>query len=535
MLEVFIKKLTPEIKKLISASGEPIRLVIDTEPGYEPSGETMLGILDSLNEENNDSEESLDTKGMEEDVNIILDFLLDKHRVVELELQLGNSSLPLTLAKKLGNLVTENKKISRLDIDGGIFEYIPCQVLADALQYNNTLKDLVFRASNWTYASCLGVITRALIDNKSLINLSFLGFQNKKDAWYLQHIAELMEKNTTIDTLHLGGFEFYKGAAKKLGNCTAESSSFRALSLFGCSFPLNVFEDFCDEVKQNPKLEKLDLSYSNIANAGAYALAKVLSNGSMLNELILTDCSIDERGVIELFKSLVTNRTLCSLSLSRNDTGSKDEVLQVLGHLLANNTTLAHLDLSSHNELRGSDIPSFSVEAIKFLCEGLSKNRTLESLSLKQNSLQTKSLVSIVHSLGANNSLKRLELGGNEATDEVTMAIAVMLRENKSLEYLSLSGFTTNGAQDLTEALEFNETLLELEGVDEFPDEYRDRAYSYLKRNQSKKSSQSSVAPTALIKGSTVMAVESGLSFFDIKASSVSELPNAGISSSPNV
>ena len=198
----------------------------------------------------------------------------------------------------------------------------------------------------------------------------------------------------------------------------------------------------------------LNLDFNEIMDEGVMAVSKVIGNErSVVEKLTLYACGITGVGAMELAGALATNKTVRSLTLSRNSITSG---VPKIADALAVNSSLQSLDMYS------CGIDCDGATALASALENSALNR-LDIVSNKNMGL--KGLAHIANALKKNKSLKVLEISDNGINDEIVQMFALALQENKetALKELNLAynEITQAGADFLVQALKAsnNETI----------------------------------------------------------------------------
>ena len=214
----------------------------------------------------------------------------------------------------------------------------------------------------------------------------------------------------------------------------------------GVTTPENTFGMHLDM----SSLTKVDLSTTDIQDAGAAAISVVLENNSSLTYLDLSFNNINGDGAFSLSKALTENSSLISLKLSFNNIS--DVGASALSQALTANSTLHSLDLS------GSGIGDAGAS---FLSTALTANSSLTRLDLSANSIGDAGASSLSTALTANSSLNHLDLSANSIGDAGASSLSTALTVNSSLTHLDLSANSIGdaGASSLSTALTANSTL----------------------------------------------------------------------------
>ena len=206
-------------------------------------------------------------------------------------------------------------------------------------------------------------------------------------------------------------------------------------------------------LENNSSLTYLDLSFNKINADGTFSLSKALTENSSLISLKLSVNNICDTGASALSQALTANSTLHSLDLSANTIG--DAGASSLSTALTANSSLTHLDLSANSI---GDVGASS------LSTALTTNSTLQSLNLSQNRIGDAGASSLSQALTAISTLHSLDLSYNRIGDAGASSLSSALTQNFTLRSLDLSinSIGDVGAYFLSDILKFNSTLTRL-------------------------------------------------------------------------
>ncbi|OAJ44014.1 hypothetical protein BDEG_27312 [Batrachochytrium dendrobatidis JEL423] len=222
----------------------------------------------------------------------------------------------------------------------------------------------------------------------------------------------------------------------------------------------------------------IDLSYNEIGNRGAFAIAKVLKDDNAMETLILKSNNIGSEGVIAITKSLAYNEKLIHLDLSENNIG--DDGGMAMASLLQSNNYVSNLDLSNNlssasnrSQTLVNDVMmhfsktiqlNYAITHLNFskmgitdwnmcdlLASALKANKNIETLNLSCNRISRDGGVALCNALMKHSSVNNLILSCCSIQDEGAIAIAQIsntglvaiakaLRNNSGVKYISLWG-----------------------------------------------------------------------------------------------
>ena len=204
----------------------------------------------------------------------------------------------------------------------------------------------------------------------------------------------------------------------------------------------------------NSSLTHLDLSGNSIGDDGASSLSTALTANSTPTYLDLSKNWIGNGVAFSLSTALTANSSLTHLDLSANRIG--DDGASSLSTALTANSNLTHLDLSNNR---------FGDDGASSLSTALTANSTLTHLDLSKNWIGNGVAFSLSTALTANSSLTHLDLSANRIGDDGASSLSTALTANSSLTHLDLckNDIHDDGASSLSTALTANSTLTHLD------------------------------------------------------------------------
>ena len=158
-------------------------------------------------------------------------------------------------------------------------------------------------------------------------------------------------------------------------------------------------------------------------------LSEILKTNKTIKTLQLSSSSLTG-GIKQVSDSLFDNKTLEQLWLS-NVTDIEDEDMTHLSTMLAKNTTLKVLELYNCN---------ITDNGFRYICEGLTKNRTLTTLSISRNhQITSVSTSTIAELIQTTTSLTILYLDNTSLNNDDIKTICTTLTKNTTIRTLWLS------------------------------------------------------------------------------------------------
>ena len=241
-------------------------------------------------------------------------------------------------------------------------------------------------------------------------------------------------------------------------------------------------------IEHRKSIKHLSLLLNNVGERGAQVLAEGLSRSSLLSltmyatQLDLHDRSIGDTGAGHIAATIKHHPTLTSLCLAQNQLSnmglsciienlpsSKIEELdlrtnlidcdgaKLISSFLSQNSTLKRLILNENHRIRS--------DGVKEIALSLTRNSSLELLSLRSCGIGKKGAERFATCLAQNSTLQVLDLCGNpDIGDDAIELISRGLRDNRALLELNLSycGLGDEGCAHLAEVLVTNATLTHL-------------------------------------------------------------------------
>ena len=367
----------------------------------------------------------------------------------------------------------ENSKLKILNLSKNDINGEVAEGLATVIRNNSSLQKL-YLFSNSLKQSAL-VILQALKENSMLKVLNLSG--NDMTGEIAKNLANVIKSNTGLEQLHLLNNNLGPSAIVIL-KALKENSKLKLLDLNGNHMTGEVAEDLANvlktnshleqlglddnlglsaivvlrALKENSKLQILNLNNNSMTGAVAEDLANVIKSNPDLEELYLCNNSLGSSAIV-ILQALQENSKLKILNLSCNNiTG---DIAKDLANVIRNNSSLQKLYLFN-NCLKQSALVIFQAlkensklqilnlnsnnmtgEVLEDLATVITSNTGLEELYLSNNSLGRSALV-ILQALKENSKLKVLNLNGNNMTGEIADSLANVIKNNTGLEQLHL-------------------------------------------------------------------------------------------------
>ena len=342
------------------------------------------------------------------------------------------------------------------------------------------------------FSSELEPFSEALTSNTSLQVLKLsLGLVSDDDVNY---IAQGLQRNCSLETLEISDCEITVRGGKPLSKALGTNMSLQCLRISRSEISCNAISHISKGIKENVILKELDLSNCGITSKGIEALSKALIANKTLEVLKLTSNKISDKGASYIANALERNSTLKELqikdcgitthgtgvlmvvlledtarslktkhtsvlgrglsinSFQRNTTKTSeaskgrhvtcplktlcvsvlpDEGINMLGDLLAVESSIESLDISSGDQRFRSDISCITsalkdnkslkflymsqslilpIDGLQLLCDVLSANKTLIKVYIDSEAMRSGMLNFSTSLLEKNTSLQELRL-----------------------------------------------------------------------------------------------------------------------------
>ncbi|KAF1472833.1 Leucine-rich repeat-containing protein 74A, partial [Pygoscelis antarcticus] len=209
-------------------------------------------------------------------------------------------------------------------------------------------------------------------------------------------IAEMLRENSSLQELNISNNHLDTAGAEAIASLLLDNMSYLHtlqlsgglwLQLAGRSHCLCTFVS----LQGNYQVKELDLSHNEFYEKGGQLLGQMLASNTTLEILDLSWNHLRRQGTVALGTGLRSNSALKILNLSWNGVGNEGAL--ALGEALKVNNVLVHLDISN-NQINN--------EGAKKLCRGLEVNGKLKILKMVNNPLTTEGATALVTSVRKN-------------------------------------------------------------------------------------------------------------------------------------
>ena len=232
-------------------------------------------------------------------------------------------------------------------------------------------------------------------------------------------------------------------------------------------------KDLVKFLKNSPELPltKLDIYESDMGDDGAKLLAAIIKNKTSITTVSFTNSKIGDEGTKALAEAIKNNPdcSIKELVFYGNSIGT--DGAKALAELLTTKTSITKLDLSNNR---------VTTEGIKALVDAIKSNNSITSLILNSNSIDDEGAKSLAELIQTSVTVVEIDLAGNKISAKGAKYLAEAIKANPhtKLARLNLSNcsigeadykknnYTNNGFAALADAMEMNNSIIELKVTD---------------------------------------------------------------------
>ena len=399
---------------------------------------------------------------------------ITKSGILEIENCIKRFNIPQEIHASWNDIITENRVAAMRTSYRSFNTLHPYSEMPDTT--GDSVKWPLWPLRDTNYASEL--LSTCLQENSSLKELYFR-FCITVTPEGAKKVAEVLKVNKILQKLDISKQSIGNDGIVAIGDSLKINNTLQELNIAGITtFNERGKKDFMNAIKQNSRLQKLDLSCGFLTPSldVINAISSYLHSNNSLLELNLSSSHI-VIGLSEMMKGLHENTTLRKLILSDN---CFDHIGATICTLLKHNTTLLELDVSNcciykpdveeiieglkvNKTLRSLNISGNRLydDGVMYFSECLQINCTLKKLNLSNSGIYTGKLIGT----GIIQSLQQLNISKNIITDEAMQTICNYLGKNNTLLKLGMSScrITSNGVAQMAAALKINSTLMKLD------------------------------------------------------------------------
>jgi len=205
------------------------------------------------------------------------------------------------------------------------------------------------------------------------------------------------------------------------------------------------FDQFCHI--RNLTIEDLKPDISSSLES----IGDAIGENVKLEALVLKDNKIKWVPYQNFWESMLTNKTLLKINLSKTDMSDR-VVEKMCEYICQEDITLVDLDISKNH---------VSDAGLSILSRALKTNKSIRFLNMSNNKIREDGLNVLVEFLCENTLLEELSLGGNSINNDGIRGLSNFLPFNKTLRHLDIgrNTFTDAGFEQFGMAMAQNEGL----------------------------------------------------------------------------
>ena len=313
------------------------------------------------------------------------------------ELNLDNNHMTEKVAEELSLAIESNKSLQVLRIGG-----------------NDLKSDGIIRIAH--SISCLSKLRILEIDDNQIT-------EEAADA-----IAVALSCNIQLEVLVLNNNLLKKGVAIIANALHTNNIPLETLAISNNQIPEEAADALAVAIKSNCLLEVLNLYGNNLCDGGMITIAQSLASLSSVKSLYVGNNKITCTAADAIASAILANSKLETLYLNENFLGTG---IKVIAKALKHISSLKNINLNS------SRIPDSAAEdlAAVFL-----NKKSLQVVTLAENNLRTKGIVTISQALGTLSGLHTYSIFDNCCSEEASDAISSVILNNTNLNSIHFSG-----------------------------------------------------------------------------------------------
>ena len=227
-------------------------------------------------------------------------------------------------------------------------------------------------------------------------------------------------------------------------------------------------------ISKSTSLQKVELRYNQIWDAGAAALAAAISKSTSLQEVGLGENGLEDAGATALAAAISTSTSLQEVDLNHNWIG--DAGATALSAAISKSTSLQSVDLSGNPRIGTAGWTALMVDGVTevvirrsrcwerrgatafdgsrwdlnqkgltdadcvWIAAVISKSARLRQVRLINNSIGDAGAIAVAAAISKSTSLQTVYLTGNKIGDAGAIAVAAAISKSTSLQTVYLTG-----------------------------------------------------------------------------------------------
>ena len=257
-------------------------------------------------------------------------------------LNLHNNVIESSAAEEMSLMLANKTNLLEIDISQNSLKSQGIIVIAKSLQVIHSLKVINFSLNKIT-SEASNHISSVLMSNPSLesINLS----HNKLRTSGCNSICKAMKnQHHNLKVFNIGCNEIQSEAAHSIAQSLKGKHELETFSIHGNILDTGITTVMSELKSTTKKLKELNLNRSGKINQkAAQKLCQVIRENPLLEMLDISSTQLQKSGAANIFSALTNNKTLQVLNASYNQID--DVAVEILTHSLSNNFSLRELRL----------------------------------------------------------------------------------------------------------------------------------------------------------------------------------------------
>ena len=267
-------------------------------------------------------------------------------------------------------------------------------------------------------------------------------------------LSQVLSNTTLLEHLNLSGCRLKTEHMKIILEALTQVVSIVTISLSDNNLAYRVFDLLASVITCNRGLQCIELSNCNLQEAGILSMVKALQNCEELrsldfsNNVITDDVAVSVAMLIENCQSIQDLRLQnCQLQYVG---------IQKIAEAMVKNTCLHFIDLNGN---------CISNQNAMFIACVIANNNNVQKLAFSNCKLQSTGCQQLLQAMAKITSLVHLDLSNNFLPHVEIDSFALMIHQNVSLEYLNISGCCDKATdfEKITHSLVILKSLIHLD------------------------------------------------------------------------
>ena len=350
------------------------------------------------------------------------------------EINISSNKITDEGAKKLGKAIEVNRILQELNISKNCISKEGVMRIVEACTINRTLHKLVCTYNNLSKSGLAAINEYIRKENAvQIFDASWNSLCSKDDRLAFKTTFELLDVQQKLQSDYVNIKEELWCVdeitdltyAKEFLQCCLD---IQHVTLTGIIMTDDQMSFFCDCLKINSTLFKLNLSGNKIGNKGVKTFSEIIGINTTLQELNISSNKIKDEGAKRLAEAIQVNTTLQELNISSNKI--TDEGAKRLAEAIQVNKTLQELNISSNK---------ITDEGAKRLAKAIQVNKTLQELNISENWISKEGVMRIVEACTINRTLHKLVCTYNNLSKSGLAAINEYIRKENAVQIFEAS------------------------------------------------------------------------------------------------